>query len=222
MQPRSQCSARRAQRLLRLLARSAADPGGVRPDLRVLFQLLRSGGRCPSDALDPHRAVSRLDGAAAWRRRRLTAGCRRCASSRSPHRLPISSTPPVRRRPRFTLRTQRARRSEGACSCSRPSSTTRPARWLSSSVSTGCASAGCETNVEAWAQRGHRTLRIMGKAKAGHDSLVPRTVGRSDSRIGERHEGPSRVDVTASTRRGTATAGFVPSHASGLATHPHC
>ena len=50
----------------------------------------------------------------------------------------------------------------------------------------------CTTNIENLAfERGHRTLRIVGKGnKPAVISLVPRTARTIDLAIGERHEGP--------------------------------
>jgi integrase/recombinase XerD len=53
-------------------------------------------------------------------------------------------------------------------------------------------SEACETNVEDLGiERGHRTLRIMGKGhKPATIPLVPRTARTIDLAVGERHEGP--------------------------------
>ena len=53
-------------------------------------------------------------------------------------------------------------------------------------------SEACGTNVEDLAfQRGHRTLRILGKGnKPATIPLVPRTARTIDLAVGERHEGP--------------------------------
>src|SRR5205807_7280211 len=53
-------------------------------------------------------------------------------------------------------------------------------------------SEACGTNIENLAvQRGHRTLRILGKGnKPATIPLVPRTARTIDLSIGERHEGP--------------------------------
>ncbi|MGY6501677.1 MAG: tyrosine-type recombinase/integrase [Acidimicrobiales bacterium] len=53
-------------------------------------------------------------------------------------------------------------------------------------------SEACETNVEdLGVERGHRTLRIMGKGnKPATIPLVPRTARTVDLAVGERHEGP--------------------------------
>jgi integrase/recombinase XerD len=72
----------------------------------------------------------------------------------------------------------------------------------------------CETNVEDLGlERGHRTLRIMGKgAKPAVIPLVPRTAPTIDLAVGERTEGPilRRRDGLASTA-GPRTAGCDPS-----------
>lgn len=53
-------------------------------------------------------------------------------------------------------------------------------------------SEACVTNIEDLAvQRGHRTLRILGKGnKPATIPLVPRTARTIDLAVGERHEGP--------------------------------
>ena len=53
-------------------------------------------------------------------------------------------------------------------------------------------SEACATNIEDLAvQRGHRTLRILGKGnKPATIPLVPRTARTIDLAVGERHEGP--------------------------------
>ncbi|MDP1795099.1 MAG: site-specific integrase [Acidimicrobiales bacterium] len=53
-------------------------------------------------------------------------------------------------------------------------------------------SEACGTNVEDFAfERGHRTLRILGKGnKPATIPLVPRTARTIDLAVGERHEGP--------------------------------
>jgi integrase len=53
-------------------------------------------------------------------------------------------------------------------------------------------SEACGTNIEDLAvQRGHRTLRILGKgSKPATIPLVPRTARTIDLVVGERHEGP--------------------------------
>ncbi len=53
-------------------------------------------------------------------------------------------------------------------------------------------SEACATNIENLAfERGHRTLRIVGKGnKPAVIPLVPRTGRTIDLAIGERHEGP--------------------------------
>ena len=63
------------------------------------------------------------------------------------------------------------------------------------SAPTGRAAPACATNVENLAfERGHRTLRIVGKGnKPAVIPLVPRTARTDDLAIGERHEGPILV-----------------------------
>ena len=58
----------------------------------------------------------------------------------------------------------------------------------------------CGTNVEDLGiQRGHRTLRILGKGnKPALIPLVPRAARTIDLAVGERHEGPSSAATTAS------------------------
>src|SRR6267143_1350279 len=53
-------------------------------------------------------------------------------------------------------------------------------------------SEACGTNIEDLAfERGHRTLRIIGKGnKPATIPLVPRAARRIDLAVGERHEGP--------------------------------
>src|SRR5439155_2261959 len=53
-------------------------------------------------------------------------------------------------------------------------------------------SEACATNIEALGlERGHRTLRIIGKgSKPATIPLVPRTARTIDLAVGERHEGP--------------------------------
>ncbi len=53
-------------------------------------------------------------------------------------------------------------------------------------------SEACATNIESLGfERGHRTLRIMGKgSKPAVIPLVPRTARTIDLAVGERHEGP--------------------------------
>ena len=61
-------------------------------------------------------------------------------------------------------------------------------------------SEACGTNVEDLGfQRGHRTLRIVGKGnKPALIPLVPRAARTIDLAVGERHEGPSFAATTAS------------------------
>jgi integrase/recombinase XerD len=56
-------------------------------------------------------------------------------------------------------------------------------------------SEACGTNVEDLGfQRGHRTLRILGKgSKPAHIPLVPRAARTIDLAVGERHEGPHHL-----------------------------
>jgi integrase len=71
-------------------------------------------------------------------------------------------------------------------------------------------SEACATNIEDLGiERGHRTLRIMGKGnKPATVPLVPRTARTVDLAVGERHDGPilRRRDGYRLDRR-TATGG---------------
>jgi integrase/recombinase XerD len=60
-------------------------------------------------------------------------------------------------------------------------------------------SEACATNVEDLGfERGHRTLRIMGKGnKPATVPLVPRTARTIDLAVGERHEGPRLLSIFA-------------------------
>ena len=52
-------------------------------------------------------------------------------------------------------------------------------------------SEACATNIEDLGfERGHRTLRIVGKGNKPATVLVPRTARTIDLAVGERHEGP--------------------------------
>jgi integrase/recombinase XerD len=52
-------------------------------------------------------------------------------------------------------------------------------------------SEACATNIDLGVERGHRTLRIVGKGnKPATVPRVPRTAGTIDLAVGERHEGP--------------------------------
>jgi hypothetical protein len=89
-------------------------------------------------------------------------------------------------------------------------------------------SEACATNVEDLGmERGHRTLRILGKGnKPAVIPLVPRTARTIDLAVGERSEGPilCRVNGAVSTV-GRRTAGFVRSaseQASGSSTRTCC
>ena len=72
-------------------------------------------------------------------------------------------------------------------------------------------SEACATNVEnVGFERGHRTLRILGKGnKPAVSPLVPRTARTIDLAVGERHEGPIllRRDAERLDRRTAHTAG---------------
>jgi integrase len=82
-------------------------------------------------------------------------------------------------------------------------------------------SEACSTNIEdLGAERGHRTLRIVGKGnKPATVPLVPRTARTIDLAVGERHDGPilrrddsNRLDRR-TAHRGSARSASVPGSA---------
>ena len=130
--------------------------------------------------------------------RRSIVGCQRCVASTGSPTSTVGS-PRTRRStsaghkctPR-TLAGWTARSS--ACSCSPPSaSTTRHAALAVLLGLNGLrVSEACATNIEDLGfERGHRTLRIVGKGnKPAVIPLVPRTARTIDLAVGERREGP--------------------------------
>jgi integrase/recombinase XerD len=87
-------------------------------------------------------------------------------------------------------------------------------------------SEACTTNIEDFGiERGHRTLRIVGKGnKPATVPLVPRTARTIDLAVGERHEGPilRRRDGQRLDRRTAHRWVHAVGKRAGLgAVHPH-
>ena len=133
----------------------------------------------------------------AWPPRRSTGGCRRCAGSTgSPTSTDGSPpTPPsTSADPRSTpAKAAASTAASSAGSCSPPSGSTAHAALAVLLGLNGLrVTEACETNIEDLGfDRGHRTLRIVGKGnKPAVIPLVPRTARTIDLAVGERHEGP--------------------------------
>ena len=170
-----------------------------RSDLRGFFQWAADSGL---DVLSTTRPQIELTSGpwrnAAWRPRPSTGGCRPSAASTAsptstggspPARPSTSGTPGSTR---LTLAALIGRSSERSCSLL-SASTTLTLRSLSSLGLNGLrVSEACFTDIENLGfERGHRTLRIIGKGdKPAVIPLVPRTARTIDLAIGKRTTGP--------------------------------
>jgi hypothetical protein len=114
------------------------------------------------------------------------------------------------------------------CSCSPPTSTTGttpPSPRCSASTGLRLSEA-CATNIEHLGfERGHRTLRIIGKGnKPTAVPLVPRTARTIDLAVGERHEEPilrRRDGERLDRRTAHRWVRSIGKHAGLGAVHPH-